>query len=70
MEIKLPTPGIDLRIPVSLRGSVNPSTSDKLEDRVDAELEQIGNQVRVNSIVYKSEWKYQVLLTAGAAAYF
>jgi hypothetical protein len=62
LEIKLPLPAIDLRIPLSLRFSWNPGTSDKVTDRT---------QYANNAVVrYRSEWEYQAVLTAGAALYF
>jgi hypothetical protein len=61
VEIKLPLPILDLRIPVDLRASYNPSVSSKFSDRV-----QSGG----TTLTYHSEWKYSVALTAGAALYF
>lgn len=66
VEIKLPLPTIDLRIPIALRGSLNPSTSDKVTDRRDMAL--AGTQI--TGITYKSEWQYQGMVTAGVAYWF
>jgi hypothetical protein len=63
MEIKLPLPVLDLRIPIGLRGSYNPGVSSKFADRVSASLAP-------QSVTYHSEWKFAVNLTAGAALYF
>lgn len=61
VEIKVPLPILDLRIPIGLRASYNPSVSAKYSDRV----------TLVNGTArYQSEWKYAVNLTAGAAIYF
>ena len=64
LEIKLPLPVIDLRIPVSLRGSFTPSASSKAEDRT----RLVGNPP--TSVGYSSEWQYVIALNAGAAIYF
>jgi hypothetical protein len=66
LEIKLPIPAIDLRIPISLRFSWNPGTSDKVSERADFQL----NGATITGVTFKSEWQYQALLTAGAAIYF
>lgn len=66
VEIKLPVPSVDLRIPVALRGSYTPSVSDKLADRIDVQWS--GNTAQ--KITYHSEWQYQVAMTLGVAAYF
>lgn len=65
-EIKLPIPALDLRIPIALRGSFNPGTSDKLADRRDADL--AGTTIR--GITYRSEWQYQGMFTAGVSYWF
>jgi hypothetical protein len=57
VEIKVPLPVLDLRIPIGLRASYNPSVSSKAQDRF-------------SNNAYRSEWKYAVNLTAGAAIYF
>lgn len=63
LEIKLPLPALDLRIPIQLRGSVNPGVSNKLVDRVTTD-----KAYNVTSI--KSEWKYQAVATLGVELYF
>ncbi len=68
LEIKLPLPALDLRIPFQLRGSVNPGTSGKLRDRVNATARPPTYGAQVNSI--KSEWKFQAVATLGAELYF
>ncbi len=64
VEIKLPLPVIDLRIPIQLRGSYNPGVSSKLVDRVKTD----SAVTRVTSI--QSEWKWQAAATLGAELYF
>jgi hypothetical protein len=62
MEIKLPIPGLDLRIPISLRGSYNPGVGERLADRRET--------LSAGRFRYRSEWKYALALAAGVAAYF
>lgn len=66
VEIKLPLPSLDLRIPIGLRGSYNPGVSDKLADRIDVQWSGSTAQ----KITYHTEWQYQVAMTLGVAAYF
>lgn len=66
VEIKLPVPSIDLRIPVGLRGSYNPGVSDKLADRIDV----VWASGAAQKVTYHTEWQYQVVMTLGVAAYF
>lgn len=60
IEIKLPIPVIDLRIPVTIRGSWNPGVSSKFSDRTTS----------LAPITYKSDWQFAVNGTLGAAIYF
>lgn len=62
IEIKLPLPVIDLRIPIGLRFSYNPSVPSAFADRVTA--------TSPTTAVYHSEWKYAASLTLGAALFF
>jgi hypothetical protein len=59
LEIKLPLPVLDLRIPIGLRGSYTPSVSSKFADRYN-----------VTTFTLHSEWKFAANFTAGAALYF
>jgi hypothetical protein len=61
VEIKLPLPVLDLRIPIGLRGSYAPGVSSNFADRT---------STNGTSIVYRSEWKFAVNATLGAALYF
>ena len=61
VEIKLPLPVIDLRIPIGLRGSFAPGVSSSWSDRT---------TVTLGGIQYRSEWKFAVNATLGAALYF
>lgn len=62
-EFKLPLPKVDIRIPFSLRGSIQPGFSDTLSDR--AKYENLGGK-----ITYNTAWRYQALATLGAAVHF
>ena len=62
-EFMLPVEEVDLRIPFTLRGSINPSTPAAARDRIrDAELPQ-----RMSLV---SEWEYQAAVSIGLAWYF
>lgn len=61
VEIKLPLPILDLRIPVGLRVSYNPSLSGSYSDRT---------KFAANGTTYDSAWQIAVNFTAGAALYF
>lgn len=65
LEIKLPIPSVDVRIPFSLRGSYyNPG--DNVEDRADYSL----NGNTITKVTYNTQWKWQALATLGAQIYF
>ncbi len=70
MEFKLPLDGVDLRIPFTLRGSVNTGLGNKLDDRATHGITPVGSAVKIDEVTYKSEWKYQAQATLGVAAYF
>jgi hypothetical protein len=63
VEIKLPLPVIDLRIPIGLRGSFSPGVSSTFNDRTTINLLPPG-------VTYHSEWRFQAAATLGAAVYF
>jgi hypothetical protein len=62
VEIKLPLPILDLRIPITLRGSYNPGLSSKYLDRTKINA--------TTGTTYDSAWKFAFNFTAGAAIYF
>lgn len=62
IEIKLPLPVIDLRIPVGLRVSYTPSVPSGFSERV--------TPTSFTSAVYHSEWKYAFNFTLGAVLFF
>jgi len=61
IEIKLPLPILDLRIPITVRGSYAPGVSSKFADRTPTVFPVV---------TYRSEWQYAVNGTLGAALYF
>jgi hypothetical protein len=63
MEIAPPIVGIDLRIPVSLRGSMSLDDTGKIEDRV--RVIEGGN-----GEVFDSRWQWHVYATVGVMYYF
>jgi hypothetical protein len=62
IEIKLPIPVIDLRIPVGVRVSYTPGVPSGFSERV--------TPTSLTSAVYHSEWKYAFNLTLGAVLFF
>jgi len=65
MEIKLPLPELDIRIPISVRGSVNPGVSDKASDRWIWSAN--GNKPNIAS---STMWQYQAQGAVGVGIYF
>lgn len=61
LEVKLPLPVIDIRIPFTLRGSFNPKVTDNLADR---------GTFTPTSSTFNSEWKFQGQATLGVGLYF
>jgi hypothetical protein len=72
-EVKLPIPGLDIRIPISFRGSYY-KVSDAMEGRVTYgyNLVNVGGQQGYTPTgqTFNVQWKYQALATLGAAIYF
>ena len=60
-EIALPIPAVDIRIPLSLRGSVNLDTPETTAERT---------TLSGGTVVYNSEWKFHTGVTLGVAWYF
>ena len=63
VEIKLPLPILDLRIPIGLRGGFAPGVSSDFADRTNVDPIAL-------HVTYRSEWKFQAAATLGAAVYF
>ncbi len=63
VEFLLPYEGADLRIPVSIRGGINPSTPDAARDRAAYVLD--GTLVR--SVIFDSAWQYHLSFNIGVS---
>ncbi|HEX3593769.1 MAG TPA: outer membrane beta-barrel protein [Polyangiaceae bacterium] len=63
VEIKLPLPVIDLRIPIGIRGSYAPGVDSSFSKRTTL-------SAGAPFVTYRSEWQYAVNATLGAAIYF
>ena len=63
MEIKLPVPKADIRIPLTLRGSYNPGVEAKAIDRLDG-------TPTASKATFKTEWQWNAAATLGVAYYF
>ncbi len=64
IEIKLPIQDVDLRIPIGLRMGINPSTPDAARERADYTIRP-GPPFEVDTVIFSSEWQYQVHATLG-----
>ncbi|MEZ4463379.1 MAG: hypothetical protein R3F43_02385 [bacterium] len=69
-EFVLPVDGMDVRIPLTLRGAWNPSVEDDINGRARFDVERSGNIAQINGAVFKSEWEWQAAATLGVAFYF
>jgi hypothetical protein len=65
LEIKLPLPALDLRIPIAVRLSYGPGVPADFDERV-----KVGGTALAPELTYDSEWKYAVGLTAGVGLWF
>jgi hypothetical protein len=61
-----PFGAVDLRLLGSLRGSYNPAVGSELDGRV--EYTRVGAQVE--SVSFRSEWRYQLAATLGIGVFF
>ena len=61
MEFLLPFEKVDLRVPVNVRAGINPAMAGPARERADYVLDG----VTVRSVVFNSEWRYQVSATVG-----
>jgi hypothetical protein len=66
LEINLPIPGVDIRLPLAIRGGYNPGVSDTRTDRA-TYVVQSG---KVTETTTKTEWKWEALGTFGAGVHF
>jgi hypothetical protein len=66
-ELDLPVPAVDLRVAATLRGSVTPGLGDGRGERAT----YFGTDVhRLDGVIYRTRWRYQVLGTLTVGAYF
>ena len=63
LEFNLPIPVVDIRIPFSLRGSVNPGVSNKRTERSHVDVAN-------SKTYYSTEWKFQAVANLGASIHF
>jgi hypothetical protein len=66
MEINLPIPKADIRIPLSLRGNYNPGVGGTRDDRAN----HVTNATNIVREDYSTAWKFQATGTFGAAWHF
>ncbi len=66
-ELALPIPGLDLRIPLSLRYSRHRDFGDSITERASFVVDRTGI---VNKIDFRSEWQHEVYATAGVSLFF
>lgn len=68
LEVMLPIPDVDIRIPFSLRGSYNPGVSSARDERADPP--QVVNGTDLQSETFKTNFKFQAVGNFGAAWHF
>jgi hypothetical protein len=66
LEFMLPIPSVDIRIPLTLRGSVNPGVSGERAERATPEV--VGGDFRGET--YITEWKFKAVANFGASWHF
>ena len=65
LEINLPIPGVDIRLPLAIRGGYNPGISSSRTDRADYSI--TGGTLLEE---YKTQWKWEALGTFGVGVHF
>ncbi len=70
MEINLPIPSVDIRIPIQLRGSYNPGVSDDRTERSNVTTRTEAGNLKVASESYRTEWLWQVGANLGVMWHF
>jgi len=58
IEINLPIPKADIRLPVSLRGNVNPSVSSERDDRATHQTGTVGGVPNLSRETFNTAWKF------------
>lgn len=67
-EFQLPVSGVDLRVPLSFRGSINFDTPEGLDGRVRlSEYDPASGAIKLEGI--NSEWEYQAFIMLGLSWY-
>lgn len=66
LEFPLDIDGYDIRIPFTLRGGFNPGVPNAARDRADY-LFRPGSPPTVGTVIFSSEWQYQVQATLGVS---
>lgn len=71
-EFMLPIDGVDLRIPLTLRGVLNPGAGDTGDDRLKVVCDGGSSQCPpvFDELSFKTEWEWQADVTLGLAYYF
>lgn len=64
VEFDLPVEGVDLRVPVALRGGLNPSTPAAARERAGYSFRP-NEPLVVDTVIFSTEWQYQLQLTLG-----
>jgi hypothetical protein len=68
LEVNLPIPTADIRIPLSLKGNFNPGVSSKRDERATHTVG--GAPANINSENFSTAWKFQAVGNFGAAWHF
>ena len=67
-EFKLPIPKVDIRIPLTMRGSINPGVSSKRVDRETDTLNAMGTLLE--RVDYVTNWKFAAYANIGMSVHF
>ena len=70
LEINLPIPKADIRIPLSLRGNVNPSVGSTREERAEHTIGSLMGAPNIDTERYRTEFAFQAAGNFGVAAHF
>ncbi len=72
VEFKLPLPVVDIRIPLTLRGSIDPGVPETRQhtDTQDGRAKYTINGNAIEKVEYKTEWKFQAAATLGTSIHF
>ena len=70
MEINLPTPTVDMRIPFSLRGNVNPGVGSTRDERGSYQTAVVGGEPVITAETFNTSWKFQASFNIGLSGHF